>query len=67
MLGLAAGFLAVCCAMPLLLAAGLAVSTTALLVGSGIALAAGIGLAVGGWMRHRRRTGARDETTGVRS
>ena len=66
MLGLAAGFLAVCCAIPSFLAAGLVVSTTVLLVGAEMAAATAIGLAVGGWMRHRRRCCRAEDTTGMR-
>ena len=65
-LGLAAGFLAVCCAIPSFLAAGLVVSTTVLLVGAEMAAVTAIGLAVGGWMRHRRRCCRAEDTTGMR-
>lgn len=65
MIGLAAGFLAVCCAIPFVVAAVLVVSTTALLIGGVMALAAGIALVVGGWMRHRRRVGRPENTMGT--
>ncbi len=49
--------MAVCCGLPVLLGAGIAVGAAGLALGSGLVVAAGAVLGVWGWRRHR---GARD-------
>ena len=55
--GLLGVSMAVCCGLPVLLGAGIAVGAAGLALGSGLVVAAGAVLGVWGWRRHR---GARD-------
>jgi len=57
LVGLFGVSMAVCCGIPLLLGAGIAVGAAGLALGSGLVVAAGAVLGVWGW---RRRRGARD-------
>lgn len=47
--------MAVCCGLPVLLGAGIAVSAAGLALDSGLVVAAGAVLGVWGWRRHRAR------------
>lgn len=53
MLGLLGAGMVVCCGIPLLLGAGIAVSAAGLAVGSGILVVPGLALGVWAWRRHR--------------
>lgn len=57
LVGLLGVSMAVCCGLPVLLGAGIAVGVAGLALGSGLVVAAGAVLGVWGWRRHR---GARD-------
>ena len=46
--------MAVCCGLPVLLGAGIAVGAAGLALGSGLVVVAGAVLGVWGWRRHRR-------------
>jgi len=53
-LGLLGVGMAVCCGLPILLGAGVAVGAAGLALGSGAVIAAGAALAVWGWRRRQR-------------
>lgn len=53
LVGLLGVSMAVCCGLPVLLGAGIAVGAAGLALGSGIVVAAGAVLGVWGWRRHR--------------
>ena len=57
LVGLLGVSMAVCCGLPVLLGAGIAVGAAGLALGSGLVVAAGAVLGVWGWRRHR---GGRD-------
>lgn len=54
LLGLLGAGIALCCGLPLLLGAGVAVGVAGLALGSGLVIAAGVALAVWGWRRRRQ-------------
>jgi len=45
--------IAVCCGLPVLLGAGIALGAAGLALGSSLVIAAGIALAIWGWRRHQ--------------
>ncbi|MGH9244877.1 MAG: hypothetical protein ACRD29_11270 [Acidimicrobiales bacterium] len=47
---------AVCCGLPLLFGAGVAVGAAGVALGSAVVIAAGVGLGVLGWRRRRHRS-----------
>lgn len=49
--------MAVCCGLPVLLGAGIAVGAAGLALGSGLVVVAGAVLGVWGWRRHRAARG----------
>lgn len=53
LVGLLGAAMAVCCALPVLLGAGIAVGAAGLALGSGVVVAAGIALGFWGWRRRR--------------
>lgn len=53
LVGLLGVGMAVCCALPVLLGAGIALSTAGLVLGSGVVVAAGVALGFWGWRRRR--------------
>ena len=53
LVGLLGVSMAVCCGLPVLLGAGIAVGAAGLALGSGLVVAAGALLGVWGWRRHR--------------
>ncbi|MGH9137986.1 MAG: hypothetical protein ACRD0G_13225 [Acidimicrobiales bacterium] len=55
LLGLLGVGMAVCCGLPILLGAGIAVGTAGLALGSAAVIAAGVALGVFGWRRRRPR------------
>lgn len=57
LVGLLGVSITVCCGLPVLLGAGIAVGAAGLALGSSLVVAAGAALGVWGWRRHR---GARD-------
>lgn len=54
LLGLLGVGMAVCCGLPILLGAGVAVGAAGLALGSGAAIAGGVTLGVWGWRRRQR-------------
>jgi Flp pilus assembly protein TadB len=58
LLGVAVAAVGVCCGLPLLLGAGVAVGAISAVLGSAVVVAAGSAAAVWGWRRHRRRAAA---------
>lgn len=55
LVGVAAVGLAVCCGLPILLGAGIAIGAAGLVAGSAAAIAMGAALAAWGWRRRRSR------------
>lgn len=56
LLGLLGVGMVVCCGIPVLLGAGIAVGAAGLALGSGLVVAAGIAVGVAGWRRHQPGT-----------
>lgn len=53
LLGLVGVGVVVCCGLPVLLGAGIAIGAAGLALGSGLVVAAGIALGMWGWRRHQ--------------
>lgn len=54
MFGVLAAGIGLCCGLPLLLGAGIAIGATGYVVGSGLLIAAGVAVAVWAWHRRQR-------------
>jgi len=61
LLGLLAGGMAICCGLPVLLGAGIAVGVVGVAIGSAAVVVAGAALGLWGWRRRRAaRSNSRD-------
>lgn len=65
LVGLFGVSMAVCCGLPVLLGAGIAVGAAGVALGSGLVVIAGVVLGVWGWRRHRA-AGLRNSPPGGR-